>query len=364
MGRRSGRVDRHCSSVRRGPGPLGGGCAISVRIGACLCVFVAAVRCGRSVLNHPVLSALIPVVLLVAIGFIAGRVRWIRAEGAKDLSNLVFLVLTPALMFRTMSAVQVQQIDPRPLAAYFAAALLLFVATLLLQGFNRRAAVLALAATFSNTVMIGTSLIQLAYGSAGLVILLTLVSLHALVLLTAGTVVLELAVAREAAAAGTGGERHPLRTVVLAVRNAVIHPVPLPILAGLLFAQTGWTVPEVVDKPLQWLGQAFGPMALLLVGVTLAGSGMGAQLRGAFGLALAKNLLLPLAVAVLGSLFGLTGLPLLVMVVTAALPMGANVFLFSQRYEVAQEQVTAGVFVSNALALLTLPLVMYLAGKL
>lgn len=293
----------------------------------------------------------------------AGRVRWIGAEGAKDLSNLVFLVLTPALMFRTMSAVQVQQIDPRPLAAYFAAALLLFIATLLLQGFNRRAAVLALAATFSNTVMIGTALIQLAYGSAGLVILLTLVSLHALVLLTAGTVVLELAVAREAAA-GTGDERHPLRTVALAVRNAVIHPVPLPILAGLLFAQTGWTVPEVVDRPLQWLGQAFGPMALLLVGVTLAGSGVGAQLRGAFGLALAKNLLLPLLVAVLGSLFGLTGLPLLVMVVTAALPMGANVFLFSQRYEVAQEQVTAGVFVSNALALLTLPLVMYLAGLL
>jgi malonate transporter len=320
-------------------------------------------------LNHPVLSALIPVVLLVAIGFMAGRVRWIGAEGAKDLSNLVFLVLTPALMFRTMSAVQVQQIDPRPLAAYFAAALLLFIATLLLQGFNRRAAVLALAATFSNTVMIGTALIQLAYGSAGLVILLTLVSLHALVLLTAGTVVLELAVAREAAA-GTGGQRHPLRTVALAVRNAVIHPVPLPILAGLLFAQTGWTVPEVVDRPLQWLGQAFGPMALLLVGVTLAGSGVGAQLRGAFGLALAKNLLLPLLVAVLGSLFGLTGLPLLVMVmvmvmvVTAALPMGANVFLFSQRYEVAQEQVTAGVFVSNALALLTLPLVMYLAGML
>jgi len=297
---------------------------ISVRIGACLCVSVAAVRCGRSVLNHPVLSALIPVVLLVAIGFIAGRIRWIRAEGAKDLSNLVFLVLTPALMFRTMSAVQVQQIDPRPLAAYFAAALLLFVATLVVQGFNRRAAVLALAATFSNTVMIGTSLIQLAYGSAGLVILLTLVSLHALVLLTAGTVVLELAVAEHAAQHG----HHQRHQQVLGQR------------------------------------QAFGPMALLLVGVTLAGSGVGAQLRGAFGLALAKNLLMPLMVAVLGSVFGLTGLPLLVMVVTAALPMGANVFLFSQRYEVAQEQVTAGVFVSNALALLTLPLVMYLAGFL
>ena len=309
-----------------------------------------------------VLSALIPVVLLVALGFVAGRARWIRAEASKDLSNLVFVVLTPALMFRTMSAVHVEQLDFRPLLTYFAAAALLFVATLLWQGFNRRAAVLALAGTFSNTVMIGTSLIGLAYGDRGLVILLTLVSLHALVLLTAGTVVLELAVAREAA--GQGGPRQMLLTVMGAVRNAVIHPVPLPILAGLLFAQTGWVLPEVVDKPMQWLGNAFGPLALLLVGVTLAGSGVGTQWRGAVALALVKNLLMPALVALLGVLLGLQGLPLLVMVVTAALPIGANVFLFSQRYAVAEELVTAGVLASNAMALLTLPLVMYLVERL
>ncbi len=312
-------------------------------------------------MNHPVFSALVPVVLLVALGYAAGRWRWIRAEASKDLSNLVFVVLTPALMFRTMSAVHVEELDFRPLAAYFVAVLILFAATLALQGFNRRAAVLALAASFSNTVMIGIALIGLAYGQAGLVILLTLVSLHALVLLTAGTVVLELAVARESAQAQP---RAIWRTVLGAVRNAVIHPVPLPILAGLLFAQTGWVLPEVVDRPLQWLGNAFGPLALLLVGVTLAGSGVGPQLRGALGVMLAKNLLMPALVAGLGLLLGLSGLPLLVMVVTAALPIGANVFLFSQRYAVAEELVTASVIVSNAAALLTLPLVMALAGLL
>ncbi len=312
-------------------------------------------------MNHPAFSALVPVVLLVALGYASGRWRWIRAEASKDLSNLVFVVLTPALMFRTMSAVHVEQLDFRPLAAYFVAVLILFAATLALQGFNRRAAVLALAASFSNTVMIGIALIGLAYGQAGLVILLTLVSLHALVLLTAGTVILELAVARESAQAQP---RAIWRTVLSAVRNAVIHPVPLPILAGLLFAQTGWVLPDVVDRPLQWLGNAFGPLALLLVGVTLAGPGVGPQLRGALGVMLAKNLLMPALVAGLGLLLGLSGLPLLVMVVTAALPIGANVFLFSQRYAVAEELVTASVIVSNAAALLTLPLVMWLAGLL
>ena len=306
-------------------------------------------------MNHPVFTALIPVVLLVALGYVAGRLRWMRAESVKDLSNLVFLVLTPALMFRTMGKVDVKQLELLPLATYFVAVFILFGVNLLWQGLNRRAAVLALASTFSNTVMIGIAFIGLAYGEAGLVVLLALLSLHAVVLLTAGTVILELAVAREAAVAEP---RAMWRTVLSAVRNAVIHPVPLPIMAGLLFAQTGWAIPEVVDRPLQWLGNAFGPLALLLVGVTLAGTTVGPHLRGALSLTLVKNLLMPALVAGLGLLMGLSGLPLVVMIVTAALPMGANVFLFSQRYAVAEELVTASVIVSNAVALLTLPLVM------
>ena len=314
-------------------------------------------------MNHPVFSALGPVVLLVILGYVAGRLRWIRAESSKDLSNLVFLVLTPALMFRTMGKVDVKELEALPLLTYFATVLLLFALMLFWQGFNRRAAVMALATTFSNTVMIGIALVSLAYGEAGLVILLSLISLHALVLLTAGTVILELAVAREASGGGQGVQAM-LRTVLGAVRNALIHPVPLPIIAGLLYAQTGWVIPEVVDKPLQWLGNAFGPLALLLVGVTLAGTTVGPHLRGALGLTLVKNLLMPALVAGLGLLMGLSSLALVVMVVTAALPMGANVFLFSQRYGVAEELVTAGIIVSNAAALLTVPLAMALVGLL
>ena len=58
-------------------------------------------------LDHPVLSALLPVVLLIAIGFVPGKARLIRGEGVRDLSNLVFLVLTQALLFRTMSSVHI-----------------------------------------------------------------------------------------------------------------------------------------------------------------------------------------------------------------------------------------------------------------
>ncbi|MEI7762276.1 MAG: AEC family transporter [Comamonadaceae bacterium] len=313
-------------------------------------------------MTNPVITSLLPVVLLIAMGYISGRAGWIRSEASKDLSNLVFMVLTPALLFRTMSTVHVEQLNFKPVAMYFVAAALLFAAMLLWQGATRRAAVLALAATFSNTVMIGVPLVSLAYGEAGLVMLFTLISVHALVLLTLATVVLELAVAREQAASDTGAPRHMALTVLAAMRNGIVHPVPLPIMVGLAFAQTGLVIPALLDKPLLLLSNAFGPIALVLVGVTLTQVRVGEHLLAALRLALIKNLAFPALVALLSWSFGLSGLALSVMIVAASMPIGANVFLFSQRYEVAQELVTASVAVSTVLALLTVSLVMAWLG--
>ena len=310
-------------------------------------------------MNSFVISSLLPVVLLIAAGYLAGRRRWIGGNAVKDLSNLIFLLLAPALLFRAMSTVHVEQLSLKPVAAYFIASGLLFAGTMALRGFNRTAAVIALANTYSNTVMIGIALIGLANGEDGMVVLLTLISLHSLVLLTSATVVLELAVAREHAAAGDGTGKHSMaRTVLRALRNAIIHPVPLPIMAGLLFAQTGLVMPEMIDKPIQLLGQAFGPVALVMVGITLALTPIGRHWRGALAQALVKNLLHPLLVAAIGWALGVRGIPLTVMVVAAALPIGANVFLFSQRYRTAEDLVTASVAVATVLALGTLTLVM------
>ena len=307
------------------------------------------------------LVSLIPVVLLIALGFVAGRLQWIRDSAVRDLSNLVFLVLIPALLFRTMSSVDVRQLDPLPLLVYFSAALGLFFALLALQGADRRAVAFALAGVFSNTVMIGIPLVELAYGKAGLLTLLTLISVHALVLLTVVTVVFELVVAREARASGIGGTSL-WGSVGAAVKSTVIHPIPLPIISGLLYAQTGWGLPVVVDKPLQLLANAFGPMALLLVGVTMSRTRAAGLWRDTLWITALKNLLLPACVAASGWLWGLRGLPWTVMVVTAALPVGANVFLFAQRYRVAENVVTASVGVSTAVGLITLSFIMWLVS--
>ncbi len=309
--------------------------------------------------EHPVLSSLLPVVLLILIGFVAGRAKLVRQEAVRDLSNLVFLVLTQALLFRAMSSVRLETLDLRPVFQYFVVAGALFFFMHMLYGRDSRASVLALASIFSNTLMIGVPLIGLAYGEAGQVLLFTLISLHALVLLTMATVVLELQMAHEQASK-TGESRHLLKTVGLAIKNAVLHPVPLPILIGLIYAQTGLGLHPIVDKPLQLLGASFGPVALVLVGITLSQTPVGENFKGALKLSVVKTFVHPLLMAAAGFAMGMRGLHLTVMVVAAALPIGANVFLFSQRYQKEEDVVTAAVAVSTAFAIVSVTLVMAL----
>ena len=87
-------------------------------------------------MNSPVFTSLIPVILFIAIGFYVGRRGWIRAASVKDLANLVFMVLTPALLFRTMSTVHIEDLNFGPVGIYFVAFGVVYAATLVVLGFS------------------------------------------------------------------------------------------------------------------------------------------------------------------------------------------------------------------------------------
>ena len=128
----------------------------------------------------------------------------------------------------------------------------------------------------------------------------------------------------------------------------IIHPVVLPVLAGLVWNLTGWPLPTVADEILATLGQAVVPLCLVLIGMSLAYYGLEGAARGAIVISVLKLLVQPalvLAVAHWG--FGLTGLPLAVVVMMAALPVGSNALIFSQRYGALQAEATAAIVFST-----------------
>lgn len=285
------------------------------------------------------------------------RNGWVRQSSTKDISNIVFFVLLPALLFRTMANTTVSELDFYPVGLYFLAALLLFGGTIAIYGLRTVSAARGLGHVFGNVVMIGVPVVGLVYGEQGLVALFTLITVHALVLMSGATIVFELAAARERSTIDKGASRSLWRTLNQAVRSSILNPVPLPAMTGLLYAQTGWDLPLVIDKPLQMLGSSMGPMALLLVGITLGYARIGNMWRQAVNIAFVKILVHPLVFFVCALALGARGLPIAVMLLCTALPVGANVLLFTHRYGVAQDEVLASIALSTMVSLITIPVV-------
>lgn len=327
-----------------------------------------------------VFNKLLAIFCTVALGWLAGRLRWLGdpaggIDPARLLGNAAFYIFVPALLFRTMARLDIAAIPWATVVAYFVPALGLMLVVYAAGRLRRRGrpaeqdlaageraaaapSVQAVSVVFGNSVQVGIPMVVALFGEAGLGIHLALVSVHALVLLSTLTVLVELDLARERASHDASAGIW--RTVRSTARNTVVHPVVLPVLAGGLYNATGWPLPGPLDETLQLLGTAVAPLCLVLIGITLAYTGGSAVLgavRGALGLTLLKLLALPalvLAVAQIG--FGLAGLPLQVAVMMAALPTGSNALIFAQRYHAQEAQATTTIVLSTVAFMLSAPL--------
>jgi malonate transporter and related proteins len=300
---------------------------------------------------------LLAVLVTAAIGYVAGRMRWLvqgahGSDAARVLSNTAFYVFIPALLFRTTARLDFATMPWRTIAAFFVPVLGVMLLVYGVQRLKGGAAaapaqpsVRAISVAFGNTVQLGLPMAAALFGEAGLQIHIALISLHALIILTVITVLVELDLAR--AAGRTGGGATLRATLVTTARNTLIHPVVMPVLAGLAWRALGPALPELPDQILALLGSAVVPMCLVLIGVSLSQYGVKGHLRGAVALTAGKLLALPAAVLVVAHWgFGLAGLPLAVLVMAAALPVGSNALLFAQRYATLEAEATAAIVAS------------------
>jgi predicted permease len=301
---------------------------------------------------------------VVAIGWAVARSgRLGGGDPSRVIAGAAFYIFVPALLFRTSARTDFARLDVRIVLAFFVPTIVVLLVVYATLRFARAGAdaagvpsVRAITASFGNAVQIGIPLAAALYGESGLALHVTLVSLHALILLTILTALVELDLAHARRRAASGGG-HLIATLATTARNTVIHPVVLPVLAGLAWNVSGFALPTFVDEILATLGQAVVPVCLVLIGVSLAHYGVRGALRGAAVLSFVKLVIQPLAVLVFARLgLGLVGVPLAIVVMMAAVPVGSNALIFAQRYETLPAETSTAIVVSTLAFVATAPL--------
>ncbi|GAA4736060.1 AEC family transporter [Modestobacter marinus] len=277
-----------------------------------------------------VLGGFAALAAVIAVGWVTARTG-VLGEGATGvLSRLSYYVATPALLLLTLA-----DADPATLltAALVATGGSALVAGLLYAGLARwwwrlapaQLATGALASGYVNAGNLGIPIAVYVLGDASYVAPVLL--FQVLVMAPVGLSVL----------AGSRGpdEAAPSRWRV--VTQPVRTPVVLGCVLGLLLAETGLRLPTLVLRPVELLAALAVPAALLAFGSGLRGaprpaSGDG---RGQVWLAVGLKTLVQPTVAYLVGRWAvdLSGVPLLAVTLTSALPTAQNVFVYATAYD-------------------------------
>lgn len=308
---------------------------------------------------HAVINLALPFFALIFTGYAAGRWARLGEAAIGGLTFFVFYFTLPALLITKISQAPLEALlDPRPMLAYYGAGLLLFALTYALGRllFPARPAVYALrslATTFSNVGFVGLPLVILAFGEAATppAVMVLVLDLVIMIGLTVAIV--------ESDLGGGGGWRAALTTVG---GGLIRNPLIIASLIGIAMALLRIPLPAPLATYGQVLGAAAAPCALFALGATLAQRPLTHLRQGGTETALVcllKLVIHPWLVWLAAAwLFELPPLWVAVLVVEAALPVAANVYLLAQRYDMYVIEASSAVLVSTVLALITVSLVL------
>ena len=305
-----------------------------------------------------VVAVVLPVFGLIFLGYYLGRIQFFSSAGIHEISKFIFYLAIPALVFRT-GATQFgsQPLDLSILLLYFGCNGLLFFISLMISrhylkiNFNY-SVVIASGTTYSNLVLVGLPIVQVRFGDEGLLALLTILSINALILFVIPSAMIEISGKKK------GGI---FDSVKEAVNSVLKNPLIIAIFCGGAWGLSGYDLPYVVDRFTALLGQAAAPCALFAVGASLSQYAIRGNILGASMISAVKLLVAPLFVWLVGRyFFELSSVWLAVAVLSSGLPVAANVFVLSERYDVGVDRASAAIFMSTFLSMISLSVMLFI----
>jgi len=299
-----------------------------------------------------ILESVVPLFAVIFLGFFAGRAGFLGEAGIKGLGAFVFNFAIPPHVFRLMAETDLDRITEWGfLGGYLLAQSLVFatgasLGRLVFKMPMAEMTIQAFGSAFSNGVMLALPLLLWLYGDAGGVPALLIITLDVIVF-SSVTVLLELG--------RRGGGRAGSRVVGQAARSVLVNPIIMATVLGILYSLGGLALPAVVEQTLSFIGGAAAPSALFALGASLSLRRIGGSLGPAAAMVAAKLFLHPLlAFVAFAWLLELDPLWVSAGVIFAACPVGLNVYVFAQHYEVAIETASSAILISTGLAMLTI----------
>ncbi len=303
---------------------------------------------------------------MVAVGYGVGWSGALKSNAGDALSDFVFMVAVPLLLFRTMAQVEFGGSLPWFLwFTYFGAIAVTWTAShvAIRSIFTRdtRAGVVAgLSASFSNLVLLGIPFMLGVLGQDGFAILSLLIAVHLPTMMAVSIVLYEWALRQDSTDVSQSVQ--PVELLKVFVNRLVSNPLIVGILAGVVWGQTGLELPGLLVRMVDALAGVAGPVALFAMGLGLRKFGISGNVRPALVVSTLKLFLMPATALLLALLFELPPLTAKVVVAAASLPSGINPYLVATKFGTGQALASNAMTTATAVAVVTTTFWLFVAN--
>lgn len=308
-----------------------------------------------------VFNVVIPVFAIIALGYLAVRLRLYPASGVKGLVAFVNNFATPILLFDAMLTSDFSStFNPAIIVPFYVGSLTsLLVGSLIAKHWFKarpgESVSSGFSAMFTNTVLIGIPIIHRAFGDTAMPTAFSIIAFHAPMLITIGMLVMEL-VRRDGAPL--------LRSLGVALVRIVQNPLLWGVVLGLAANRFGVVLPEAGTAFVDMMAAAVVPAALFGLGGALNEYRVSESWMQASVMSILKLIIHPLIAYVL--MINVLHVPLEIArygIVLAAMPAGINAYVFATYYERSVNVATNTVLISTVASLLTVTTWLYILGN-
>jgi malonate transporter len=307
-----------------------------------------------------IVEIVLPVFGLIALGYAVAASGILGRETGEALSDFVFVVAVPVLVFRTLALAVFGGESPWGLwIGYFSIFAIMWVlGTLVIRrvfGRDARSGVVAgISTAYGNTVLVGIPLAIAAYGNDGAVVMALIIALHLPVMMSTSAILIIRAERRDGTGEAGPGTRAIVRGLAL---NLVRNPLVIALALGVLWHVTGAPLAGLPRIMVDRVADVASTLALFGMGMSLRNYGIRGNIRAGLVLAVLKLFLMPALVLVTARyLIPLPPVWMKVAVIAAACPTGVNAYVVAGRFRTGEALASNAITISTAGAVLSMML--------
>ncbi|HEY2211521.1 MAG TPA: AEC family transporter [Bradyrhizobium sp.] len=305
-----------------------------------------------------ILNLALPYFGLIFIGYACGKAKGLPEQGLAWMNFFLLYVSLPALLFGITSKTPFAELNNPPflIATTLGTAIAFLLALLagrLIGGLSLREATLAgLSGGYGNIGYMGPGLALAVLGPKAAAPTALIFCCDSIFLFSIVPLLIALT---------DSGDRHWLHTIGLVIRQIVLNPLIMSACAGALAAGLHLHFPIAIDNTLLFLQDAAAPVALFVLGVTVALRPFGRVPWEVPGVIAVKILIHPLAAFGLMLAFGPFAQPwAATAILMASLPPALNVFVIARQNDAWIEPASVAVLLGTFASVITLTSVMWL----